>query len=76
MSLNNQGKKEIATPVFNNLCVFMRGMRIGLGRSEWIENTDETPEYLTPYAEVSVSRPRRFLLHLKFCLKARYAISS
>lgn len=75
MHLINQGEKKTSAPVFNNLCVFMRGIRIGLGRLEWIENVDETPEYMTPYTEVSVPRPQRPLINLDFCLKARYTES-
>lgn len=75
MCLNNQGKKGTSTSVFNNLCVFMRGIRIGLGRFEWIENVDEKPEYMTPYTEVSVPRPQRPLIIPNFCLKARYTES-
>ena len=66
----NEGKREILTPTFNNLCVFMRGIRIGLGRAEWIENVDETPERVTPYTQVFTAKPRWPLLKSKFCLTA------
>jgi len=43
------------TPPSRNLCVFLRGIRIGVGRAEWIENTEERPEnaeFTTPYTEL------------------------
>ena len=66
----NEGKREISTPVFDNLCVFMRGIRIGLGRTEWIENVNEAPERVTPYTQIFIAKPRWPLLKTKFCLKA------
>ena len=34
-------KPKSTTPPSRNLCVFLRGIRIGVGREEWIENTEE-----------------------------------
>jgi hypothetical protein len=48
----------------------MRGVRIGLGRAEWIENVDERPERLTPYTEVFIARPWRPHLKSRFCFTA------
>jgi len=67
----DEGKREVSTPVFDNLCVFMRGIRIGLGRAEWIENVDERPERATPYTEVFIAKPRRPLLKSIFRLHAQ-----
>jgi hypothetical protein len=75
MRLNTRGEKETSASLFNNLRVFMRGIRIGLGRSEWIENVNETPEYMTPYTQVSVPRPQRPVINFTFCLKACYTES-
>jgi hypothetical protein len=49
----------------NNLCVFMRGIRIGLGRTKWIENVDERSERRTFYTEIFVDTPRLGLPFLK-----------
>ena len=56
---------ENLSPVPNNLCVFMRGLRIGLGRTEWLENVDERTEAHTFYTEIFVDRPRLRLPFLK-----------
>ena len=66
----NEGKAKISPSVPNNLCVFMRGIRIGLGTTEWTENVDETPEHLTPYSEVFIAMPLRPLLVPKFFVKS------
>ncbi|KIM37483.1 hypothetical protein M413DRAFT_448528 [Hebeloma cylindrosporum] len=45
----------VATPPSRNLCVFLRGIRIGVGRAEWIENVEEQPgdgEFAAPYTEI------------------------
>ena len=49
----------------NNLCVFMRGIRIGLGRTKWIENVDERGEADTYYTEIFFDTPRLRLPFLK-----------
>jgi hypothetical protein len=43
----------------------MRGIRIGLGRTEWIENVNERAEADTFYTEIFVDRPRLGLPFLK-----------
>ncbi|KIM37486.1 hypothetical protein M413DRAFT_448532 [Hebeloma cylindrosporum] len=55
-AVRNPIKPKIATtPPSRNLCVFLRGIRIGVGRAEWIENADGQPnneEYATLYTEL------------------------
>jgi len=65
----NRKKNNTLMPTPNNLCVFMRGIRIGLGRAEWLENVDETPEYLTPYTQIFSSKSRLPLIKPKICVK-------
>ena len=60
---------ENLSPVPNNLCVFMRGLRIGLGRNEWIENVDERTEANTYYTEIFVDTPRLRLPFLKTIIR-------
>ncbi|KIM44477.1 hypothetical protein M413DRAFT_442449 [Hebeloma cylindrosporum] len=49
---------EKLSPLPNNLCAFMRGIRIALGRTEWVENVDDRPEEETFYTEIFVDMPR------------------
>ena len=56
---------ENLSPIPNNLCAFMRGIRIGLGRTEWIENVDERTEGRTFYTEIFIDTPRLRLPLLK-----------
>jgi len=56
---------ETLSPIPNNLCVFMRGIRIGLGRTAWIENVDGRTEANTFYTEIFVDTPRLRLPLLK-----------
>ena len=56
---------ENLSPVPNHLCPFMRGIRIGLGRTTWIENVDEEPEAKTFYTEIFFDTPRLRLPFLK-----------
>ena len=56
---------ENLSPIANNLCVFMRGIRVGLGRTEWIENVDERTERHTFYTEIFVDTSRLRLPFLK-----------
>ncbi|KIM44528.1 hypothetical protein M413DRAFT_355425 [Hebeloma cylindrosporum] len=62
----NEDKGESATHVPNNLCVFLRGIRVGLGRAEWLENVDERKERFEPYTEVFIGKPRQCFLKRKF----------
>jgi len=55
---NNQGADHSLSPVPNSQCIFMRGIRIGLGRTEWLENVDERAEADTPYTEFFFDAPR------------------
>jgi hypothetical protein len=66
----NEGKTENLAPLSNNLCVFMRGVRIGLGSLEWTENVDERPERVTPYTEVLIAKSLRTLIKSKFRFRA------
>jgi len=56
---------ETLSPIPNNLCAFMRGIRIGLGRTEWIENVDGRAEADTFYTEIFFDTPRLRLPFLK-----------
>jgi hypothetical protein len=60
---------ENLSPLPNNLCVFMRGLRIGLGRNEWIDNVDERTEANTYYTEIFVDIPRLRLPFLKTSIR-------
>ena len=60
---------ETLSPIPNNLCAFMRGIRIGLGRTEWIENVDERIEARTLYTEIFVDTPRLRLPLLKTIIR-------
>jgi len=54
-AVRNEIKRKPTTPPTRNLCVFLRGIRIGVGRAEWIENIEERPEnaeFTTPYTEL------------------------
>ncbi|KIM46808.1 hypothetical protein M413DRAFT_440380 [Hebeloma cylindrosporum] len=53
------------TPIPNNLCVFMRGIRVGLGRSEWVASADERIEAHTGYTEMFTDTFRIRLPFLK-----------
>ena len=55
---DNQGADHSLSPVPNSQCIFMRGIRIGLGRTEWLENVDERAEADTPYTEFFFNAPR------------------
>ena len=69
---------ENLSPIPNNLCVFMRGIRIGLGRTEWVENVDGRTEADTFYTEIFVDTPRLRLPFLKtivHCGKDEQALS-
>ncbi|KIM37481.1 hypothetical protein M413DRAFT_30940 [Hebeloma cylindrosporum] len=50
----NAIKRGVTTPPSLSLCVFLRGIRIGVRRTEWIENTERprNPEFTTPYTEL------------------------
>ena len=66
------------SPIPKNLCAFMRGIRIGLGRTEWVENVDERGEADTFYTEIFVDIPRLRLPFLKtivHCGKDEQALS-
>jgi hypothetical protein len=56
---------ETLSPIPNNLCAFMRGIRIGLGRTEWLENVDGRTEADTFYTEIFFDTPRLRLPFLK-----------
>ncbi|KIM37482.1 hypothetical protein M413DRAFT_448527 [Hebeloma cylindrosporum] len=59
-AVRNTIKPKVTTPPSRNLCVFLRGIRIGVGRAEWIENVDERPdnvEYATLYTELYFPPP-------------------
>jgi len=60
---------ENLSPIPNNLCAFMRDIRIGLGRAEWIENVDERTERRTFYIEIFVDIPRFRLPFLKTIIR-------
>lgn len=51
------------SPLPKNLCVFMRGIRIGLSRTGWLENGDERREADTPYSEIFFDAPRLTLFN-------------
>ena len=56
----------------------MQGIRIGLGRTEWVENVDERGEADTFYTEIFVDIPRLRLPFLKaivHCGKDEQALS-
>ncbi|KIM44594.1 hypothetical protein M413DRAFT_25057 [Hebeloma cylindrosporum] len=66
MSLtNNQGADHSLSPVPDSQCIFMRGIRIGLGRTEWVENVEERPEAATPYTEFFFDYPRLPFLKIR-----------
>ncbi|KIM44675.1 hypothetical protein M413DRAFT_359368 [Hebeloma cylindrosporum] len=53
------------SPIPNYLCVFLRGIRIGLGRTEWIQNVEGRAEANTFYTEIYFDTPRLRLPFLK-----------
>jgi len=72
-AVRNEIKHKATTPPSRNLCVFLRGIRIGVGRTEWIENTEERPEnaeFTTPYTELYFPPPWITVLKCKLPLGA------
>ena len=55
---SNISENQALLPILKNLCVFIRGIRISLGRTEWIESAEERPEDDTPYSEIFFDAPR------------------
>lgn len=77
-SVNNASNirhNRALSPIPKNLCVFMRGIRIGLGRTEWIENTDERPEDDTPYSEIFFDTPRLTFFKIRIWGKDEQAVA-
>ncbi|KIM44553.1 hypothetical protein M413DRAFT_356069 [Hebeloma cylindrosporum] len=72
LSVAGDVKPEPTTsPGSLNLCVFLRGIRIGVGRTEWIENTElrpENAELTTRYTELYYPPPRVSVINSKLRL--------
>ena len=47
-AVRNAIKPKAMTPPSRSLCAFFREIRIGVGRAEWIENTEERPDNADP----------------------------
>jgi len=72
-AVRNAIKPKATTPPSRSLCVFLRGIRIGVGRAEWIENTEERPdnaEFTTPYTELYFPPPWATVIKSKLRLGA------
>ena len=72
---SNMRENRALSPIPKNLCVFMRGIRVGLGRTEWIENADERPEDDTPYSEIFFDAPRLTFFNIRVCGEDEQAVA-
>ncbi|KIM37501.1 hypothetical protein M413DRAFT_448552 [Hebeloma cylindrosporum] len=75
-AVRNTINPKATAPPSRNLCVFLRGIRIGVGRAEWIEHVEERPgdgEFAAPYTELYF--PPSWITVMKANLALRLGVS-